>query len=131
MNKAKVINALSEALKGIKSHPDVGEEILDLIAKSGHEKEFFNLFERRIAQTRQLKHTVTLLDEFEKLSGHPNLYSMHLESKNFNIRILYSYYATDEILLHCFYERDGKSCTSYETHIPIAISRLKDMEGYL
>jgi hypothetical protein len=53
---------------------------------------------------------------------------MHIESKNFNIRILYSYFDNGEILLHCFYEKEGKSVTEYSTHVPIAISRRNEME---
>lgn len=128
MNRVKVLNALIELQKNIKAHPKVVSEISELIFKSGHEREFFKLFEKRLQQAKTLKHEVTLLNEFEKLSGYPNLYSMHLQSKNFNIRILYSYFEKDEILLHCFFEREGKLHTSYDVHAPIAIDRIKEME---
>jgi len=112
LNKAKILQALIELLKDVKAHPDVGVEITDLILHSGHEREFFKLFKTRLDQAKLLKHEVTYLNEFEKLGGYPNLYSMHLESDNFNLRILYSYNYTYELLLHCFYEREGKSQTS-------------------
>ena len=50
---------------------------------------------------------------------------MHLEYNNFNLRILYSYNQRDEVLLHSFYEREGKLHTSYDLHAPIAIDRMK------
>lgn len=131
LKRAKVLYALTESLKDIKAHPKIGTEIVDLILGSGHEREFFKLFKKRLDQAKLLKHEVSYLKEFEKLSGYPNLYSMHLESNNFNLRILYSYNQRDEVLLHCFYEREGKLHTSYDLHAPIAIDRMKEMEEYI
>lgn len=124
-------NMIREELKDIKYHPEVIGEIVDLVIGSGNEKLFFKLFYKRLEQIKALKQRVTQLKEFEKLTDYPNLYSMHLSSKSFNLRILYSYNDKDELLLHCFYEREGKTATNYVTHAPIAVQRMKEMEEWL
>ena len=79
------------------------------------------------------------LNEMEKLKNlihgvryHPLLLdSMHLESKNFNYRILFSFMENGETLLHLFYERQGKRHTDYSRHTPIAQIRLQELKEEL
>ncbi|MBK5247547.1 MAG: hypothetical protein JJE49_09820 [Peptostreptococcaceae bacterium] len=128
MKKFEIIKALSESFGDVVAHPAVGKEICDLVLGTGSEKEFFRLFKKQLNFINELGNKVTELEQFEKITSAPGLYSMHLESKNFNIRVLYSFDNNMEILLHCFYERQGKSVTSYLKHIPIALKRKKEME---
>ena len=32
------------------------------------------------------------------------------------------------VILHCFYEKEGKEVTGYEKHAPIAMERKREME---
>lgn len=48
----------------------------------------------------------------------------HFHRNKDNIFILN--YSTGEILLHTFYERQGKKRTEYQSHIPEALSRLTE-----
>lgn len=131
MKKLEIHKAFVELFCNVKAHPEVGNEIITLVIGNGHEKEFIKLFKKQLNYARTLGYKVTELKQFEKLSESPGLYSMHLKSKNFNIRIIYSYYDNGELLLHCFYEKQGKSATEYSTHIPIAKERKKELEGQL
>ena len=69
--------------------------------------------------------------QIEKLKNSSDLYSMHLESKNFNYRILFSFMENGETLLHLFYERQGKRHTDYSRHTPIAQIRLQELKEEL
>lgn len=42
--------------------------------------------------------------------------------------MLYTYGKDGEIILHCFYEKEGKEVTGYEKHAPIAMERKREME---
>lgn len=131
MKKLEVLMALTELFDDVKAHPEVGKEIKVLILGSGHEKEFIRLFKKQLSFAKSLGYKVIELEQFEKLTDSPGLYSMHIESKNFNVRIIYSYYRNGELLLHCFHEEQGKSITEYRAHIPVAVKRKKEMEGQL
>lgn len=71
------------------------------------------------------------MKQIEKLKNSSDLYSMHLESKNFNYRILFSFMENGETLLHLFYERQGKRHTDYSRHTPIAQIRLQELKEEL
>ncbi|MDF2952300.1 MAG: hypothetical protein K0S18_1883 [Anaerocolumna sp.] len=131
MNKIRAMIELKTLLEGTKAHPAVGKEIFELILGTGSEKEFIRLLGKQLEFIRQLGNRVIELAQFEKLKDYKNLYSMHLEGKTFNIRVLYSYGINCEIFLHCFYEKEGKSTSEYRTHAPIAIERLKEMEDWI
>lgn len=128
MKNAFKLSMLEELENNVKMHSELLVDIRELILGTGHEKEFFKLLIKRVGQLKEHRQDVTYLDCFEKLQEAPNLYSMHLQTKNFNIRILYSYIRKDEILLRAFYERQGKSKTSYAKHTPIAMARREELE---
>ena len=130
MKREKIIAEMKAIFGTVKFHPELIYELIELINKTGNEAEFIKLFKKRISQLELLGLSATKLEEFEKLKG-PNtdgLYSMHLSGKRFNIRIIYSYNACGEALLHSFYKRDGSKTTDYTNHIPIAYNRKKEME---
>lgn len=131
MNKENKLRELWSLFSRFKYHEAVPEEIYDLVVRTGRAKEFTNLFAKAVRQLEILGQDVIKLKQFEKLKGKGtnNLYSLHIEGKNLNIRILYSYGQNSEILLHCFYEKDDSKKGSYEAHIPIAIKRMKEMEA--
>ena len=56
------------------------------------------------------------------------LYSLHLKGETFNVRFLATPFESKLLLLVAFNERSGKAKTGYNTHIPKALERLKEME---
>lgn len=128
MNKRKVMEELEALLGNMLIHPDVVTEINRLIVGTGNEEKFFKQLTKQLVLLRELKNDVINLPQFEKLKAYNGLYSMHLESKEYNIRVLYSYNECNEIILHCFYEKAGKRITGYEVHAQIAVRRKEEME---
>jgi hypothetical protein len=59
--------------------------------------------------------------KFEKLTDYENLYSIHIDTKSFNIRVLYSYIGQKGILLHAFNEQDKKYATGYKKNAKTAL----------
>ena len=128
MNKTKFskeISELSELYGNVLMHPSIIPEIFDIVLGSGYESEFLKQFAKQLKNVDTLGRQVVELNSFELLKGGSDIYSMHLKSKSYNIRILYSYLDNGELLLHCFYEKQGKRITEYERSIPIAIERKK------
>lgn len=131
MNKIKLIKELESNFDSFSVHPELVTDLISLLSRSGTEKSFLSKlkyalnFLKRFGVTAHMQPT----DQFEKLLEASNLFSMHIEGKTFNIRILYSFADDGTILLHGFYERAGKQKTDYSTAIPIAQRRLAEMEN--
>lgn len=128
MNKQKAIQELMVLLEGVYAHPKVPKEICDLVLGTGKEKEFLKTLSRQLEVAKLLGENVVKHPQFEKLKDCKGLYSMHIEGKEFNIRILYTLNRRGEILLHCFYEKEGKTVSEYSSHVPVALTRMKEME---
>lgn len=130
MNKLKLLKELENEFAGFAVHPDLIPEITGIISKSGAEKAFLSklryalLFLKRFGITAHIQPT----NQFEKLQETADLFSMHITGRTFNVRILYSFADDGTILLHGFYERQGKSVTDYTAAIPVALSRKAEME---
>ncbi|MCO7122043.1 type II toxin-antitoxin system RelE/ParE family toxin [Ihubacter massiliensis] len=129
MDKHKVQIKLIELFSRFDYHEDVLEEIEKLVIKPGKTKIFMNLFQKNIKMVEELGNDVIKTNNFEKLQGFPNLYSMKFISPGMNLRILYSYdKVSSTIILHCFYEKDDSGKASYNKHIPIALKRREELE---
>ncbi len=117
------LQELSEHLSGFFVHEDLISEIVSIIEKSGQGKSFFKIFYRRLdflkshGKTAQEYH-----EEFERINA--EIYSMHIASKFFNVRILYSFLDDGTILLRAFEKASGKRATDYTHQIPLAEERL-------
>lgn len=118
------LQELSEHLSGFFVHEGLIPEIMSIIRKSGQGKNFFKIFYRRLdflkshGKTAQEYH-----EEFERINA--EIYSMHIASKFFNVRILYSFLDDGTILLRAFEEAGGKRSTDYTHQIPLAEDRLQ------
>lgn len=128
MNKQAVMKELALLLDDVLIHPAVAGEIKQLILGTGKEKQFLKQLAKQIGLLKEYGKDVIQLPQFEKLKSYRDLYSMHLESKDYNIRMLYTYRVDGEIILHCFYEKKGKEVTGYEKHAPIAMKRKRELE---
>jgi hypothetical protein len=106
-------------------HPEFTDEFILLISKSGDKDIIIDKFETLLDVINKLgccnmcKHK-----QIEKLQSCRNLYSLHIETKNSNYRVLFSIIKSGKILLHTFYEKEGKKVTEYQSHVPIAKTRL-------
>ena len=126
-SKEKFIKELALALQDFVVYDDLVPELVKLIHKTGEAQRFTKMLIKRLdflASYRQYAHLHH--EEFEQLDE--TLYSMHLSSNSFNIRILYAFSDDSTVLLLAFYEREGKNVTDYTRKIPEAMQRLRNME---
>lgn len=105
--------------------------ILWKIISKDRKKNFFNLF------VKQLDYILTLSEygvskansnEILKHCTEFKCYSLHIQSKVFNIRILGTYVEKKFVFLVAFFERAKKSKTDYSGYIAIAKERLEDIK---
>ncbi len=113
----------------ILQHPDFIDEFLGLIVGTGQEKRVVTKLITKLQMISDLGLSLYTNQEFEHLSGHPNLYSLHIETGNLNIRILYCYVLRKQVWLHAYFERSGKKVTEYESHIPTANRRMREFKN--
>ncbi len=125
MNIIKLQNELLTKFKDFEVHPDLIEDILNILSKSGNEKAFFSklIINLKFLKKYGMNAHIQPSNQFELLKDTENMYSMHIKGKTFNIRILYSFLSNGTVLLHGFYERSGKGVTNYSKAIPIAEKR--------
>ena len=126
MNRDSILAYLEEYLGTFRCHANLFGDIVDIIASSGYERSFFALL---IVQLRVLAaqgRNAILFPGFERLKhSNSELYSMHLDGRDFNLRILYSFLPDHTpVLLTAFFERDGKRTSDYTPYIPAAKERL-------
>ena len=119
------IKELLESLFGEKFrfHPEFIEEYDRLVKESGEEEKINNLLVRRLSAIIELGNRDYGLKWLEHLKDYGNMYSLHVDTNTQNYRLLFSKSSNKKYFLHMFYERSGKKKSSYESHVPIAISR--------
>lgn len=129
MEKHRVEEELIKLFAKFDSHEDVYGEIMELVVRKGRTKIFNKILQKNIEMIEQMGREVTKLKSFEKLQGVNDLYSMKFISKGMNIRILYTYKGDHyTILLCCFDEKNDSSVNSYDKYIPIALTRMRELE---
>ena len=126
MNRDSILAYLGEYLGTFRCHANLFGDIVDIIARSGYERSFFALL---IVQLRILAaqgQNAIQFPGFERLKhAEGELYSMHLDGRDFNLRILYSFLPDHTpVLLTTFFERAGKRTSDYTPYIPAAKERL-------
>lgn len=126
MNRDSILSYLEEYLGTFRCHASLFGDIVDIIARSGYERSFFTLL---IVQLRILAaqgQNAIQFPGFERLKhAEGELYSMHLDGRDFNLRILYSFLPDHTpVLLTTFFERAGKRTSDYTPYIPAAKERL-------
>lgn len=126
MNRDSILAYLGEYLGTFRCHASLFGDIVDIIARSGYERSFFALL---IVQLRILAaqgQNAIQFPGFERLKhAEGELYSMHLDGRDFNLRILYSFLPDHTpVLLTTFFERAGKRTSDYTPYIPAAKERL-------
>lgn len=130
MNKLKLLKEFENQFSDFEIHPDLIIDLISIINKSGNEIDFLNKLKKRLNLLKTYSYNTHILttNQFERLTGVINMYSMHIQGKNYNVRIIYSFLKNGTVLLHGFYEQEDKNITDYSSAIPIAKKRFKDME---
>jgi len=129
MRKYKTHKKLIELFSQFKYHPDILDEIMELVVEKGKTNQFVKILQKNIKIIDTLKLEVTKLKNFEKLQNANDLYSMKFKGTDMNIRILYSYDGDAyTLLLCCFEEKEDSNVNSYKRYIPIAQKRRQEME---
>ena len=129
MDKHRAEEELIKLFEKFDSHEDVYGEIMELVVRKGRTQKFNKILQKNIEMIEQMGRDVTKLSNFEKLQGANDLYSMKFKSKGMNLRILYTYEGNHyTILLCCFDEKSDSRVNSYDKHIPIALTRMRELE---
>lgn len=124
MNRELFMLRLLHELSNFRYFDGLITEILDLLAQSGKEAAFLSLLTMRLRQLSVWGIYAAEHEGFENIGG--GLFSLHLQRKEFNIRILYAFLPNSQpVLLLAFYERAGKKKTDYTPYISPALSRFK------
>lgn len=130
MNKEQAMRLLLELLSPfgdtIWVHDLVVKELMSILRNSGSERKVFNLLAARLNLLQYFWERACELREFEPLGG--GIYSMHIDTANMNLRILYAFCDSKVYLLHAFFEREGKKRTDYTGKIELAQKRLNEMK---
>lgn len=132
--KGKVLYPEEFNSKYIITHPDYESDLTAILERSGRKADFCNKYKNKLRFLEERKKTcVQRSNWFEDLRRADQINAIRFDRNEKNIRILFSFieykgvqYA---ILLYAFEEKDNKnrSRTSYNTGIPIAEKRLKEV----
>lgn len=125
MNKDQLYKLLSELLSEFHCSTEFLDELASILKNSGVEVKFIAVLFTRLNKLKEYGLTVinNCPRQFEKLKNTNDLYSMHINTGNLNVRILFVFIFDTPVLLAAFYERQGKKRTDYSAYIPIAESR--------
>ena len=127
VKKNELLELLKNYFSQLYHHPRLQKDLLDLLARSGLEKDVLLVLLMQLSKYDDLgRAQAEQLHDFEPIDQ--RLYSMHVSKGNkFNIRILYAYLDDNKqrVLLHAFWERTS---SDYQKAIPVAYSRLRELE---
>lgn len=135
MNRKKALEELSKYLQeycnsGFIFHNEFISDFQVLIKEvHGHETELFQLLIKQLAFVKELGCNVFSADSNEilKYGSYRLYYSLHLQSKIFNIRIIMTFHENIPVFLVAFYERAGKKHTDYSVQKDPVINRYNEL----
>lgn len=134
MTKEEMLKQLREYLEeygkfNFHFHKSFITELVEFVKAVSFQQTFLNQLITILNNIREYTHNIYNVDSHEHLKGkNSSLYSLHMNCKNYNIRLLISFNQKDEpLFLVAFYERSGKRKTGYDSHTPIALTRRKEM----
>lgn len=133
MNTQEMLKMLTEYFSGFIFHESFIKEFYNILRKnvSGKEKALFNQLYTQLTNIKKMGHMIYMADDNEQLKGEGGrYYSIHLTSSQYNIRLLICFDKNEEPYFLCaFYERSGKSRSSYERYIPLLNQRYNQLLG--
>ena len=98
----------------------------------GAEKEVFNLLVKQLSFVNALGIRVDCADGNEKLKGmkfEEEYYSLHIQNKTVNIRLLMTFKNEVPMFLAAFNEKEGKKTTDYSQWERVIKERSKQIRG--
>lgn len=107
-------------------HPAFLDEFVSLTKESGCNKALVKEFLRKLNMILCLDNIDCGLKWLEHLKKYGNMYSLHLNVKSKNYRLLFSKTPDGKLFLRMFYEKSGKKVTSYSNNIDVAFRRLSE-----
>lgn len=131
MHTKDVIAMLAQLFSGFIFHKEFLNEMYSLLNKElkGKENSFFKSLTTQLNNIKSFGRMVYRVDNNEVLKGADgHYYSIHIESKQFNVRQLI--YIDDNgtpYFLCCFYERAGKRKTDYTVYTKVMRERLAQL----
>ena len=138
MNKEKALellkNYLDEYGDGFVFHSSFICEFKEILLKNaqGAEKEVFNLLVKQLSFVNALGIRVDCADGNEKLKGmksEQEYYSLHIQNKTVNIRLLMTFNNEVPMFLAAFNEKEGKKTTDYSQWERVIKERSKQIRG--
>ena len=138
MNKEKALellkNYLDEYGDGFVFHSSFICEFKEILLKNaqGVEKEVFNLLVKQLSFVNALGIRVDCADGNEKLKGmksEQEYYSLHIQNKTVNIRLLMTFKNEVPMFLAAFNEKEGKKTTDYSQWERVIKERSKQIRG--
>lgn len=138
MNKEKALellkNYLDEYGDGFVFHSSFICEFKEILLKNaqGAEKEVFNLLVKQLSFVNALGIRVDCADGNEKLKGmksEEEYYSLHIQNKTVNIRLLMTFKNEVPMFLAAFNEKEGKKTTDYSQWERVIKERSKQIRG--
>lgn len=112
-------------------HTEFVKEFVYIATNVSYQDVFLAQFVAILRNVRDYKHNIYKIDSHEHLKGkYSSLYSLHMQTKNYNVRLLISFDNKDNpLFLLAFYERSGKRNTGYDTYAPTANARRIELLG--
>lgn len=130
MNRRTAWKKLQQLIEKFRVHCKCIDDIVELIDSTGSDERFLNELSKNLKILDMLGKRAVQSKNFEILKATSGIYSMKCRGKNINIRILYTFDSGERpVMLLAFYERDDSGKNTYRTHIPVAIERMREMEG--
>lgn len=125
-NNQKELSELKKILESFDCDEEFLEEIAAKIQKH-HSIQFLRILLTRLKTLKEYRLNAINCDpeHFESLKHTNGLFSMHVDTREINYRVLYTFKADGTILLHGFEEKKGKKVSGYSKAISVAKGRLK------
>ena len=136
MTKDELLTQLVNFLETYKDcnyifHKEFIKELVNIATSVSYQDVFLSQLVTILRNVREYKHRIYTIDSHEHLKWkNTSLYSLHMQSKNYNVRLLISFDDDkNPLFLSAFYERSGKKKTGYEAYTPTANARRNEMLG--
>ncbi len=138
MKKEEVLCLLSKIIESTYQHEKFVKEIEKIIyGKSGAEGAIFQDIFTQLKMLDLLGPGINKYNSNEILKNANGIYSLHIQRKEYNIRLLLKFFYNGKVNIPCFlvaFEEDGtgrKDKSGYSSNIEVANKRFEEMTKWL